>query len=124
MTIGSTSEFSAQLVLEILVHDLARSLAFYESIGFKLERPSEKFAVVRWDDSFLFLSEVRNLPPAVGASTANVRVMVKDVDAVWERVQALGARVERRIGDREFGLRTFIVLDPDGFGVRFAQMLP
>jgi predicted lactoylglutathione lyase len=47
MTIGSTSEFSAQLVLEILVHDLARSLAFYESIGFKLERRSEKFAVVR-----------------------------------------------------------------------------
>ena len=26
----------------------------------------------------------------------------------------------RGLGDRDYGLRDFIVLDPDGFGVRFA----
>ena len=56
MTIGTTSELSAQLVLEILVYDLGRSLEFYKELGFELERRTEKFAVVRWDDH-LFIKD-------------------------------------------------------------------
>ena len=108
MTIGTTSELSAQLVLEIYVRDLPRSLAFYQGIGFELERRTETFAVVRWDENFLFLAGRREQPATIGASTANMRVIVSDVDAVWQRVQMMGAPVELSVGDRAFGLRTFI----------------
>jgi uncharacterized glyoxalase superfamily protein PhnB len=45
------------------------------------------------------------------------------VDAVWAVAQTLGLRVERSIADRFYGLRDFTVLDPDGFGLRFASPL-
>jgi hypothetical protein len=35
----------------------------------------------------------------------------------------IGARVVVPIADRYYGLRDFIVVDPDGFGVRFASTL-
>jgi uncharacterized glyoxalase superfamily protein PhnB len=50
--------------------------------------------------------------------------MVADVDAFWERARVAGAPVLAPIGDRSYGLRDFTVLDPDGFGVRFASRLP
>jgi catechol 2,3-dioxygenase-like lactoylglutathione lyase family enzyme len=124
MAVGSTSELSAQLVVEILVHDLAPSLAFYEAFGFELERRTETFAVLRWNGSYLFLAEERERPASSSTALANVRVIVQDVDAVWELAQVVGARVERALADRAYGLRDFTVLDPDGFGVRFAQVLP
>ena len=46
-------------------------------------------------------------------------VMVRDVNAAWERAQAMGVPVAQPIGDRSYGLRDFTVIDPDGFGVRF-----
>jgi catechol 2,3-dioxygenase-like lactoylglutathione lyase family enzyme len=101
------------------VHDLAPSLAFYEAFGFELERRTETFAVLRWNGSYLFLAEERERPASSSTALANVRVIVQDVDAVWELAQVVGARVERA-----YGLRDFTVLDPDGFGVRFAQVLP
>ena len=45
------------------------------------------------------------------------------MDAVWAVAQKLGMPVERPIGNRDYGLRDFTVLDPDGFGLRFASPL-
>jgi uncharacterized glyoxalase superfamily protein PhnB len=53
----------------------------------------------------------------------NVRVMVPDVDAVWQRVNALGLHVVAPLADRAYHLRDFTIVDPDGFGVRFATRL-
>ena len=35
----------------------------------------------------------------------------------------MGAPVLAPIADREYGLRDFTILDPDGFGVRFGARL-
>jgi len=59
-------------------------------------------------------------PPAT-TTRANVRIMVADVDEYWRRAQTLGAPIFTPIGDREYGLRVFIIIDPDGFGLRFAS---
>lgn len=53
----------------------------------------------------------------------DIRVMVPDVDAYRERVGAAGWSVMHELGDREYGLRDFIVRDPDGFRLRFASPL-
>ncbi len=58
-----------------------------------------------------------------GFPQANVRVMVADVDVCWHRALGMGASALAPIGDREYGLRDFTNLDPDGFGVRFESPL-
>jgi catechol 2,3-dioxygenase-like lactoylglutathione lyase family enzyme len=112
-----------QLVLEIAVADLGSSVAFYQRLGFKLERREPRFASLRWGNAELYLDQAPSPPRMDPHPPANVRVMVPDVDARWERARALGARVVNPIGDRYYGLRDFTIADPDGFGVRFASPL-
>ena len=118
------TESTAQLVVEVYVRDLERSLTFYRALGFDLVRRTGGFAVVKWATHILFLDEQPDLPELTGRARANVRVMVPNVDTVWERAQALGLTVAAPIADRPYGLRDFTVLDPDGFGLRFASSLP
>jgi catechol 2,3-dioxygenase-like lactoylglutathione lyase family enzyme len=113
-----------QLVVELLVRDLRRSLAFYRSLGFDVLRGEEKFAVLAWEDHRLFLDQQEDLPAGPAVPHMNVRVMVPDVDRHWQRVTELGLRVVAPIADRSYGLRDFTIADPDGFGVRFGTRLP
>ena len=110
-------------MVEIMVQDLDRSLALYTALGFKLERRDGGFASLRWEDRRLFLDQSSNLPSLTGPARGNVRILTSDVDAVWAVAQRLGLPVERSIADRFYGLRDFTVLDPDGFGLRFASPL-
>ncbi len=118
---GSATELAEQLVIEIMVRDLDRSIAFYSALGFTLERRDAGFAALRWEGRRLFLDERSDLPPSSGPARANVRILTGDVNAVWAVAQTLGLTVERPIADRYYGLRDFTVLDPDGFGLRFAS---
>lgn len=122
--IGSTSELAEQLVVEITVSDLDRSLEVYTALGFALERREGDFAVLRWGERRLFLDQRSDLPAPLGLARANLRILVPDADRLWAAAQVLDLAVERPIADRSYGLRDFTVLDPDGFGLRFASRLP
>ena len=50
---------------------------------------------------------------------ANIRIMVPNVDDYWKLAKEMGAKIVIPIADRYYGLRDFIISDPDGFGVRF-----
>lgn len=121
-----------QLVTEIVVKDMERSVEFYRSLGFKVLRDGGDFVELTWEEHRLFLAEpsafrdASHAVPAnpVGFPVANVRVMVSDVDECWRLANEIGARVCVPIADRYYGLRDFIVADPDGFGVRFASRIP
>jgi len=52
-----------------------------------------------------------------------VRVVVNHIDALWEQVQAANMRVIDMLTTQTYGLRDFTIADPDGFGVRFAQII-
>lgn len=111
-----------QLVVELFVRDLDRSIDFYVDLGFTLVRKDAEFAELTWEGHFFFLDA--SLPvPDVDTPAANVRIMVPDVDRYWEKALAAKARVTRPIDDRYYGLRDFTIVDPDGFGVRFATRL-
>jgi catechol 2,3-dioxygenase-like lactoylglutathione lyase family enzyme len=110
-----------QLVLELFVRDFARSLAFYTSLGFEVERQEEAFAVLRFEGCEFLIEGSQKLGQVPAVPAANVRILVDDVDAKWELTQQLKAPVFSTIADRYYGLRDFTVLDPDGFGVRFAS---
>jgi len=120
-----------QLVAEIVVKDIKRSVSFYRHLGFELLRDGGDFVELTWESHRLFLAEVSAFqnPAAVQPSPplfppANVRVMVPDVDEYWALALEIGAPVIIPIGDRYYGLRDFTIADPDGFGVRFASTLP
>lgn len=117
-------ELADQLVVEVLVSDLERSLSIYTALGFTLERRDGGFVCLRFGNARLFLDQNTDLQPMAGKSRANVRILVPDVDAVWAQAQSLGLVVEQPIADKYYGLRDFTVLDPDGFGLRFATRIP
>jgi catechol 2,3-dioxygenase-like lactoylglutathione lyase family enzyme len=111
-----------QLVLELFVRDAERSRDFYTALGFEVERDSGAFVVLGWE-GHLFLLDERPQLARSPSPVANVRVMVPDVDALWERALALGLPVSVPIADRPYALRDFTIVDPDGFGVRFASRI-
>ncbi len=113
-----------QLVVEIFVRDARRARAFYECLGFEVLEDRGSFVVLAWEGHRLFLDERPDLPPPPQHPQANVRVMVADVDGVWERAREAGADVLAPIEDRDYGLRDFTILDPDRFGVRFGTRFP
>jgi len=112
-----------QLVTEIFVRDLEKSVDFYRQLGFALVRKQGGFAELSWEGHLLFLDERNNLPPVPERPAANMRVMVPDVDRYWKLCEEMKARVVAKIGNRYYGLRDFTVADPDGYGVRFASTL-
>jgi catechol 2,3-dioxygenase-like lactoylglutathione lyase family enzyme len=117
-------ESGRQLVAEIFVRDIRRSKAFYRELRFRLIREEPDFAVLTWEEHQLFLDERKELPPLPEFPQGNLRIMVPNVDDYWTLANAMGARVIAQIADRGYGLRDFTIVDPDGFGLRFATPLP
>ena len=125
-------EPTEQLVTEIVVRDIKRSVEFYRRLGFELLRDGGDFVELVWEDHRLFLAELSafrdandaRLPATPSFPLANVRVMVPNVDQYWQLVNKIGAQIIIPLGNRYYGLRDFTIADLDGFGVRFASMLP
>jgi len=115
------SEDSAQLVAELVVPHLGETVAFLARLGFRVARDSGTFAVLRWDDCYLFVAE--DAAATVENRWINIRVIVPDADVMWEKATRLGARIVTTIGDRPYGLRDFIVAGPGGIEIRFAQVI-
>ena len=121
-----------QLVTEIVVKDIKRSVDFYRRLRFTLLRDGGDFVELTWEGHRLFLAELSafrdahdpSLPTTPTFPLANVRVMVRNVDEYWELANQIGAQIIIPLADRYYGLRDFTIADPDGFGVRFASLLP
>jgi uncharacterized glyoxalase superfamily protein PhnB len=58
-----------------------------------------------------------------GACTQSVNVFVEDVDALYARVRAAGARVSADLTDKHYGDRSFGALDCEGHAWWFAQRI-
>lgn len=112
-----------QLVTEIFVRDIGVSTAFYRRLGFEVTRDDGDFVELAWEGHLLFLDERPDMGPVPETVQANVRVMVPDVDRFWELAAEMEARVLAPIEDKAYGLRDFVIADPDGFAVRFASRL-
>eukprot|EP00195_Chlamydomonas_chlamydogama_P012883 CAMPEP_0202896194 /NCGR_PEP_ID=MMETSP1392-20130828/5233_1 /ASSEMBLY_ACC=CAM_ASM_000868 /TAXON_ID=225041 /ORGANISM="Chlamydomonas chlamydogama, Strain SAG 11-48b" /LENGTH=139 /DNA_ID=CAMNT_0049581451 /DNA_START=316 /DNA_END=735 /DNA_ORIENTATION=- len=116
-----------QLILEVFTGNLTRSMDYYRSIGFNVQRSEENFAVLEWhDDAVIYLEQIpeplKQQDP--GRCCGNIRLMVENVDAWYEYVVSkLGLPLIKDIGDRYYGLRDFTIAGPDGIGFRFAQLL-
>lgn len=112
----------AQLITEIYVRDLATSRAFYEKLGFKVTHTEPTFLDMTFGGRRLFLSQRKAQPPTLPG--ANIRIGVTDLNRYWNLAKSMHAKVLSPIADHEWGERDFLIADPDGFGLRFAELLP
>jgi len=107
----------------LATHDMARAVAFYESLGFERRYggPASEFTSFRVGSGFLnlILERDREL-----SWWGRLVFHVSDVDAMYRRVVALGLHPEAPPRDAEWGERFFHVSDPDGHELSFARPLP
>src|SRR5437773_2581568 len=81
-----------QVVVELSVGNLPRSVTFYRALRFDLLREEERFAVLAWEGHQLFLQQADHVPEPAATAVINLRVMVPDVDQIWQRTAELGPR--------------------------------
>ena len=132
---------TATLVPELVVTDIARSLAFWCGLvgfGVRYDRPEEGFAYLGLGGAEVMLDEYRAgsrywltgpLETPLG-NGVNLQIEVAAVAPILDRLAAAGwpllMAVEDawyRRGDQEIGQRQCVVADPDGYLLRLAEPL-
>ena len=108
----------------IRVRDVAATVGWYRALGFELVDANEEDGALDWamlsfgDSSVMFNA-------GGGAATGDRRevdlyVHADGIDALHERLRGQVDLVERP-HDTFYGMREFIVRDPDGFWVTFGE---
>jgi len=127
------------MVPELTVADLKTSLHFYEALGFtvRFRRDSPPFVYLEIGQAQLMLEEenakgwtVAPLERPLGRGI-NLQIEVVDIENVLSGVERLGIAVYRDVREtwypisatQEEGQREFLVQDPDGYLLRFAQYM-
>ncbi|MEZ5985476.1 MAG: VOC family protein [Hyphomonas sp.] len=130
---------TAALVPELYVSDLARSLDFYcGALGFSIvyQRPAEHFAYIEREGAELMLEEPVGRTWLAGPLEApfgrgvNFQIEVADAAALREAALAAGAPLVMDLEEKTYlrddepvRVRQCVVQDPDGYLLRFSQLL-
>ena len=102
------------------VHDMARSVGFYQKLGFTLVKDgSAEFTSLRAGDAFVNLATARDYQRGWWG---RVIFRVDDADAHYRILVAAGLRPDSP-QDAPWGERFFHITDPDGHELSFAQQL-
>ena len=104
--------------------DFARSMAFYEALGFTRASVDDGIAYFHCGDSSFLLQDfyVRE-----HADNFQMHLQVQDVDAWHAVAEPVARRFDVRIGepaDRPWAMRDFVLFDPSGVLWRIAQNMP
>ena len=109
-----------------MVAEVAAALGFYRdrlgfSVGFVMGEPAE-YAMVQRDSVCLHLMPAAWGKGMTGASS--VYVFTPAVDALHAELLGRGAAVPRGPQDEPYGMREFLLRDPDGNALTFGQAVP
>jgi predicted enzyme related to lactoylglutathione lyase len=109
----------------IAVADIERATRFYER-AFGFGKTFENgdpvaFVILKRDDAEIHLTRVA----AHAGAAHNVMhlVVVSGVEEIYRRCEAEGAPIVERMRDAPWGMRTFVVADPDGNRIDVGQPL-
>lgn len=121
--VHSGSHISSISAVTLMVSDMARSHAFYTSLGFGVRYggAEDRFTSLRAGEQYLNLM----LADAAGRYDGWGRVIlyVDDVDAAYRSAVDAGLAPEAPPRDAEWGERYFHLDDPDGHQLSFARPL-
>lgn len=97
--------------------DVAAAVAYYgDVLGFHIDYQQHDLGVMYRDDVTVLLVP-RGQPATFGAAEFYIR----DADALYRELAGRGAAVQGEPVSHPWGLRDFVVLDPDGNRLVFAQ---
>jgi len=127
-----------KLIPELSVADVQKSLRFYvDTLGFAIDycRPEDGFYFLSREGSQMMIEGFNDhwrtgeLEYPFGRGV-NLQIEVSDASVLLERIREAGVPLFRplkeswyRCGDAEFGQLEFLVQDPDGYLLRFAEDL-
>lgn len=111
-----------RVAAEIGVTDMARAVAFYRDVfGFEAVFANGNpvlFTILEKDAAELHLM----LAPGYRGPDFNVaHIYVDDVDALYQRCLGIGVTIIRTIADKDYGMRAFVIADPDGNRIDIGQ---
>lgn len=120
--------------IELFVSDLARSRAWYESLGFRAARAYGDWLMLVLGDNVLdlqgdahavagphyFTPQIARTPRGTGVE---ISIEVEAIDDLYALARSLGVNVVKPIQDRPWRARDFRVADPDGYFLRFTTPL-
>ncbi len=126
----------APAVLELVVSDMAATLAFYRLLG--LDVPADADAEPHVEVplgglrlAFDTVETIRSFDPSWFAPTGGHRVALgfacstpAEVDAAWAELTAAGHHGHKEPWDAFWGMRYAIVHDPDGTPIDLSAPLP
>jgi catechol 2,3-dioxygenase-like lactoylglutathione lyase family enzyme len=98
--------------LYMVVSDLDRSVAFYERLGFGVARWGDYVRLEGTNGMYIGMEQQRD--DSRTGSSIELVVLVDDVDARFEALQAAGVTFDGRPQDQEWGARHVWLTDPDG----------
>jgi len=97
-----------------MVSDIDKSLAFYKDVlGFTEDFRFGNYAGINHGDVLVHLSQNGN-PNSKPAGSGVMYIFCDEVDDFYHEITAKGAKTQRPPQDYEYGMRDFIVEDPDG----------
>jgi len=113
-----------RIAATVAVADIQRSLNFYSEVfGLRSVFQNGKpvgFVILKCDDAELHLT----LDPDHKATDRNVaHLMVSDATALYARCEQLRVRIIKKLRDHDYGLRAFVITDPDGNRIDIGQRL-
>ena len=81
------------------------------------------YAGIRRDEMLLYLTLDPELVSTLKESRLypDVFLWVEDVDAAYQEHRASGAKIIEEIADRPWGARQYVVEDPNGYHLKFAE---
>lgn len=105
------------------VSDLEASLRFFiDVLGFREDFRFGPYAGIKRDNCRLHLSAHRN-PDIGGPGSAAVYIICDEVDGYFANISERGAVCDGAPEDCDYGMRDFIVHDPDGNQLTFGTAM-
>lgn len=124
MNPSTTRPRVTSLAPQFLVDDLARSISYYEKLGFVFGDPWEGFYAIGVTDGLeLHLKEAPKSPADRQWRRDNEHLDaaagVEGIEAFYAQCVANGATILRPLAPTEWGTKDFYVEDPDGYVIAF-----
>ena len=117
----------------ICTTDIARSIAFYQTLGFSEAYRNDRGVLMAAGSVHLFIFATRQSdPPPVGRELGlfgnppgidHISLAVTDVDGLYSTLRAAGVRFGGPPEDQSWGARMVGLKDPDGNNIYLLQKL-
>ena len=115
--------FEGISAITLATHDMARSVDFYEALGFALKYGGREAGFSSFHAGSGFLNVTKASPDRRWSWWGRAIFYVTDVDALYARACAAGLVPSFAPRDAAWGERYFHIVDPDGHELSFARPL-